>query len=224
MKDKIIILAAGEGTRWNNYLGTPKHLLKIDDETLLERTTRLFKGCDIVIVGRDDRYKVEGSTLHIPKEIGLHDINRQTFYSQDLWSKEGRTIIVLGDVFFTEEAVKTIRGYEGDDIRFYGRHKEGKINKCPWGELFAVSFLPNHHDEIIACLHKASKILKHNGMLNNWWEFYRYLDGIDPMVDEIGDRFVEINDWTDDFDNPENYVIWSHYYKKRNDNRRNNSK
>ena len=31
---KYIIMADGSGTRWNNYGNIPKHLLKIDGETL----------------------------------------------------------------------------------------------------------------------------------------------------------------------------------------------
>lgn len=40
---KYVIMAAGEGKRWNNFLGVPKHLIEINGETLLERTTRLLK-------------------------------------------------------------------------------------------------------------------------------------------------------------------------------------
>ena len=36
---KYIIMAAGMGTRWNNYLGVPKHLIELNGETLLGRTT-----------------------------------------------------------------------------------------------------------------------------------------------------------------------------------------
>jgi len=212
MKTTVLVLSAGEGTRWNNYLGTTKHKIVIDGETLIERTTRLFKGCDITIVGRDESYAVDGATLHIPDEVGLHDINRQCYHTQDLWNKEGRTIIVLGDVFFTEEARDTIlKDY--DDIKIFGRQGESNCNGCLWGELFAHSFMPEHHEEYRLAFLKASKIIKEDGRLNDWWEHYRFLDGIDPMVHDVGERFVEINDFTDDFDRPENYNIWLKFYE-----------
>lgn len=41
---KYIIMCAGKGTRWNNYLGVPKHLIEINrrnpttkDYTLIKR-------------------------------------------------------------------------------------------------------------------------------------------------------------------------------------------
>ena len=46
-----IILNAGLGTKWDNYLGIPKQLIKIGDETILERTVRLVRqmGIDDII-------------------------------------------------------------------------------------------------------------------------------------------------------------------------------
>lgn len=62
---RYIIMAAGKGTRWNNHLGVPKHLVKINGETLLGRTTRLLKENDInnyVITTSDSRYAEYGKT------------------------------------------------------------------------------------------------------------------------------------------------------------------
>ena len=56
MKDKLIIIAAGEGSRWNNYKNTPKHLIKINGETLLERQVRLFPEFDVTIVTSREDY------------------------------------------------------------------------------------------------------------------------------------------------------------------------
>jgi hypothetical protein len=215
MKTKVIIIAAGEGTRWNNYLGVPKHLVKIDGETLLERTVRLFNGCDITIVGHDERYEVDGAELVIPEMRGLHDVNKQCLLTRDLWNKDGRTIIVLGDIFFSEKCVESILGYLGDDMRVFGRKGRGSVNKCKWGELFAHTFLTQHHDEYANAYLEAGKITKPDGRRNDWWEHYRILDGIDPMVEDFGERFVQIDDWTDDFDLPENYVIFMKYYNER---------
>ena len=100
---KVLVIAAGEGTRWNNYRGVPKHKFPVG-EPLIERTVRLFKGCDITIVGRDESYAVEGAELVIPEMVGLHDVNKQCLLTEPMWNKEGKTIILLGDVYFTEEA------------------------------------------------------------------------------------------------------------------------
>ena len=47
MKTIAILLCGGEATRWNNYLNSPKHLINIEGERLLDRTTRLIKEAGI---------------------------------------------------------------------------------------------------------------------------------------------------------------------------------
>ena len=31
---RFVIMADGKGSRWNNYMGIPKHLIEIDGESL----------------------------------------------------------------------------------------------------------------------------------------------------------------------------------------------
>ena len=63
---KYIIMADGEGKRWNDHLGIPKHLVEIGGETLLERTTRLLRENgiqDYIITCSDERYSQYGPTM-----------------------------------------------------------------------------------------------------------------------------------------------------------------
>ena len=72
MNIRAIIIAAGEASRWGNYKGIPKHLIEIDNEPILYRTVRLLKENDLdniyIVAPDDDRYKVPGSKLYIPKK------------------------------------------------------------------------------------------------------------------------------------------------------------
>ena len=43
MDKKIFIMAAGPATRWNNYMGVPKQMVKVGNETILHRLARLLK-------------------------------------------------------------------------------------------------------------------------------------------------------------------------------------
>ena len=43
---KYIIMADGQGNRWDNFNNIPKHLIEINNETLLSRTVRLLKEYD----------------------------------------------------------------------------------------------------------------------------------------------------------------------------------
>jgi len=46
IKNRYIIACSGGGTRWENYLNTKKHLIKIGNEPLLDRTIRLINNYD----------------------------------------------------------------------------------------------------------------------------------------------------------------------------------
>ena len=65
---RILILAAGDGTRWNNYRGVPKHLAPLCGEPILHRTVRMITerrpDADVRVIVRDmsdRRYLVAGS-------------------------------------------------------------------------------------------------------------------------------------------------------------------
>ena len=117
---KYIIMAAGAGTRWNNYLGVPKHLIEINGETLLARTTRLLKEnniTDYVITCSDPRYAQYGPT--IPQTD--HDCEIDRFEESVI---DGPVCYLYGDVYYSEDAIKTIINESNGNILFFGSHQE----------------------------------------------------------------------------------------------------
>jgi choline kinase len=102
----VFILAAGSGTRWNNYRGSPKHRLLIEGEILIERTYRQFsKYADKVIIVANEEQGF-AQTYIPPENKSWRDIAK--FYSsRDIWT-EGKNILVFADVYFTDEAVERI--------------------------------------------------------------------------------------------------------------------
>src|SRR5690606_1796938 len=116
MKTRAIIIAAGKGSRWNNYNGIDKHFLEIDGEPIIHRTVRLLNENgvdDVYVVGKDDRYKISGSQLYIPTLNPANYDADKFLSSKDLWLRdEGRTIVFYGDVYFTEMAIKTILDFK----------------------------------------------------------------------------------------------------------------
>lgn len=112
---RYVIMAAGKGTRWNNYMGVPKHLIKINGETLLGRTTRLLKENGIenfVITGSDKRYAEYGKL--VPQTDNDCEIDR---FEESI--VEGSICYLYGDVYYTENAIKTIISTEVNDIKFF---------------------------------------------------------------------------------------------------------
>jgi hypothetical protein len=192
---KIIILAAGAGTRWNNYLGGPKYLPPVDGEPILHRTKRLLneRGQSNIIV----------SGVDVP--IYPNELEIDRFYgTRHLW--EENNLFLYGDCYYTEHAIDTILKHKG--LMFFGRRGRTKIKK--WSEIFGIRF---NNDEIL----KSLEIVRQkyiSGEIKRCigWELYRQLMGIDLKIHKITTNFVDINDITDDFDSPEEYDLWIKMY------------
>jgi hypothetical protein len=219
---RVLIIAAGDGTRWNNYLGIPKHLAQIDGEPISHRTVRLFKErgiLDIHTVGLDDdRWHIPGAKLYVAKKTADYHGADKFLSSQELWNTEGRTITVFGDVFFSDQAIDLIVNDTDQNWKVYGRPTGSTITGKRYGELFAQSFYPEHltrHKEKLFYIID----LFNNGVINRCigWEHYRAMEGVEGnnvSIHKIYRNFSIINDWTDDFDCAEDYTT---FIKRRQD-------
>lgn len=185
---RYLIMAAGNGKRWNNYQGIPKHLIEINGETLLGRTTRLLKEngiTDYVITGHDERYAQYGKL--IPQSRTDCEIDRYEEMSEPV-------CYLYGDVYYTEQAMKTIIESRVAGITFFG-------SDC---EIFAIK-VENlakfyAHKSKIKDFYKAGKVDRCIG-----WEIYRSLHEIPLNEHKITEDYIEILDGTDDIDFPEDY-------------------
>lgn len=241
-KMRAIIIAAGNGTRWSNYLGIPKHLIQINHEPILHRTVRLLQKNgvhDIHVVGpRDDRYHVQGSQLYVPMRKQKNYDADKFLSSQSLWHPSERTVVFYGDVFFTEEAVQTIVISDIQDWTLFCRSKASKITGGRYKECFAQSFYPkdiNKHEQnlrYVAELHASGVTTRSGG-----WEHYYAMQGArgkevqhwsvaktirrEPwnfakhiVQKRYGGR-IEIDDWTEDFDYPLDYDRYIQRWNKK---------
>lgn len=183
------IMADGEGKRWNNYLGVPKHLVEFNGETLIGRTVRLLKEKginDIVITSSDDRYNY---AKRVPQTIKECEIDR---FEETV--VEGPVCYLYGDVFYTQDAINTITSTPVKDIMFFGHNYEIFAIKIMDADLFFK------HKTIVRNLYMNHKINRCIG-----WEIYRSLHNIPFEVHKITDRYVRILDGTDDIDYPDDY-------------------
>ena len=207
---RLIIAAAGQGKRWNNYRNVPKHLVNIEGEILLNRIVRQFSKYtnDIIVIGRDDRYLIDGSTLEYPIDGEWYDFGK-IYSSNHLWS-ENRTIIVFGDVYFTDDAVLKIVN-DNNDYRFFMRTGPSKVTRKNHKEIFAVAFNANMNNKIKTSI-EALITRKTTGGAGAW-QLYLYMHGktgyawnMKMLLSSGG--YTEINDWTDDFDTPQDINNW----------------
>lgn len=207
---RALILAAGEGTRWNHHLGLPKHFVPVDGEPILHRTVRLFsKHCEVVVIGPDDdRYHIPPAELHVPDlRPGNGDADK-FLSSRELWHTRHRTLLVYGDVFFTDEAVDTICAPQ-KGLRCYARPGASAVTERPYGEIFAFTFQPGQHKVVDAALRYLVE-LRQLGWLerNGGFELHQVLRRGNVGSEELPTAgLTVIDDWTDDFDYP-------HYYDR----------
>ncbi len=220
---RVIILAAGDGTRWGDFKGVPKHLVEVEGERLLDRTCSLFLRYtdDVVVVAPkgDDRYIVPGTRLYSPKVSKTKRELDKFASSMDQWDPNKRNVLVYGDVYFTEEAVETIMT-NSDPWKYFCRSKSSEVTGKNCEEIFAIGFMPDRQkwlgDSIVSIIDSPS--------MTGGWSLFRELtlgghvlglDVYDYKMFETGNH-IDIDDWTEDFDYPEDLETWERKRSERN--------
>lgn len=149
----VVITAAGNNVRWGNHLGTCKHLAPVDPsgETIIGRTIKMLKQSGIVnifVVTQNDKIidSVDKDVviIKLPNSKSLAD---SILSSRKKWT--GRTIILLGDVFFSNQCLNKILACK-DTLKFFGidRHDNMEFCKIKRCELYAFSFDSSSQDFI----------------------------------------------------------------------------
>lgn len=196
---RVIIACAGPQTKWGNHLGVPSHLAPVDGEPLLHRTVRqaLTLTDDVYVTAPpDERYDVPGAVRHWPGQAP-----NEYVASRRCWNDEGRTVLLLGDVYFTDTAIGKIRAHGEQAYRVFGRRGASRITGTPYGEIFAASWWPVHHPLLDEHLARVGDMTKAG------WRLLRSVQGTD-LGRHIVRRpfFVKIDDLTDDLDFPADYA------------------
>lgn len=100
-------------------MGIPKHLVKINGESILARTIRLLQENgieDIIITSQDKRYDFK-NTIRIPQTDRDCEIDR---FEESVLKNITEVCYIYGDVYYTEEAIKTIINTGQQGIHFFG--------------------------------------------------------------------------------------------------------
>ncbi len=157
---------------------------------------------DVHITSPDDwRYKVAGTTNHVrsPDEPSEYASTRA------LWSPTGRTVLLLGDTYWTDAALSVVLGCDDRDYRVFGRFGRSKTLGTPAGEIFAASWWPHNvpdldrHLDVVHRTRAAGTVTRPPG-----WMLLRSWMGIPLGRHRVSAPWwVEVpDDWTDDLDRP----------------------
>ena len=128
MVKKYIILA-------DSSIGfeTPRQLTEINGEPLVKRTIRLLKEngiTDITITSHDKRFDNLGAVRYEPKfnDYDINDPKSPWLHAFPIELMKEPTCYLFGDVYYSEEAIKTIIKEDNEDILFFCSYN----NECPY--------------------------------------------------------------------------------------------
>lgn len=211
----VLVLCGGRGERWGNHRGVPKHLVPVEGERLLDRTVRQVKtwgppGTRVFVVARDDAYACEGTELYLAETDESRGDADKFMSSSALWNKDGRTVVLFGDVWHSDSAMQRIMGHAEREWTVFGREAASRTTGKPWGELFAQSFYPHDHERHARALEYIAEGYREGRYEGRaGWREYRVMIGGEPDGPHVvRGNFVDIDDFTDDFDLPDEYEQW----------------
>lgn len=221
-----LILCAGKATRWQEHKGMPKQLVKLRGEPILHRTVRLAHehdpAADVKIVVEnhlDPTWQVPGSRR---VKARLDPDRRQAdklLSSMHHWDPDGRTIVLYGDVYFTDDAITAIAAAT-DPWAAFARYGASDFTGKDHRELFGFAFDPAEQTRIEDAAYRCLD-LHDAGQMGGWsggWQIYAAAAGADDegVAGPFTDRgnVIEIDDWTDDFDRPRDWREWCYRWAK----------
>ena len=205
-------MAGGADEKWTALGGIGRrHFQLVCGERVIDRIIRQLRSrgvTDIGIICPDmAEYEIPGTYRIAPSYAAW---GHEALNGREHWSDTDRTLMVYGDTIFSDRAMDVIVAYDVRRFQMFGRFGNGVI-KGGGGELFALSFWPEHRDAWARALGMAFD-LKERGIIRRAgsWEAYRIMGGARgrrvglhrlyrPVFTNIDDR------QTDDFDNPRQF-------------------
>lgn len=197
---RYVILAKGG----HKGFDIPRQLSKINGERILDRTIRLLKenGINNIIV-TGEYTDIDAKVIN-PKG-NTYDYDTDKGYWLDAFSGllDEPTCFIWGDVYFSENAIKTIVQNETKSTLFFcsylnKSHRYIKEHDEPFAYKVVDTDLFIKHRDRVKRLFDEGKTERHPIV----WELYRSINGIDVNEHKLTNNVVIINDITCDIDSP----------------------
>jgi hypothetical protein len=129
--------------------------------------------------------------------------------TKEKWS--ANNIILLGDVFYSKNAIKVITRPR-KDLKFYGKVGRSKFGRSPYGEIYGFTFTNAAAERLTPIIDQACELAS-NGLRCNLWDLYHTITSLPYNSGKIDNKsFHIISDHTDDFDKPEEYEYGKSIY------------
>ena len=216
---KYIIMCGGKYDWWE----TPKHLTKVNGEPLVARTIRLLKENgveDIAISSKDERFDGFGvPRLEHENNFEVKGGKKISGYWVDAFYPSDEPITYLyGDVYYSNECIKTIINTPTNDILFFASTKPCRPDYFKqWEEPFGFKVVNQARFKKGIAMCKIKCDMGETKREPISWELYRVLNNIDINVHRITTGFVAINDISTDIDCKDDIIKIENIIKKVSD-------
>jgi len=214
MNGRVLLLCAGNNEHWKSP--APKQLIRVaDNEVLIARTIRQcktrFSGEDPLLISHLPSLRSYSHNAIFPRKRRY--AIETLFSSRPLWG-EAWTIVLLGDVFYTDALINlVIDEREKHKYKFYGTSTE--IYACTFTDNSLIASI----SEIIVCYAENGRC---RGKL---WDLYYALSGVRVeqsnegriLLNEESDaeHYYTVHDGSSDFDTLEQYSQWLKKYEHK---------
>lgn len=203
---KYIIMCGGKYPKFE----TPRQLLEFKGEKIIERTIRqLFENgvTDISISANDPAFDGLGVPVlrHENNYVGIEYNVCGGEWCECFYPTDEPTCYIFGDVVFSDNAIRTIVEYQGEDIMFFASAPPfSRDYPKVWVEPFAFKVWDTDHlkkaVEDVKRLHDIGRFRRQPIAWEVWNVISRGPDGDVNTIDYSS--YVHINDWTCDIDKP----------------------
>ena len=204
MVTKYIIMAGGHYKHWEK----PRHLSVVNGEVLIARTIRLLRENGITDISISTHNPVfERFGVPLLKHNNLYEAKNFTIEEGNwfncFYPSEEPVCYIFGDVYFSDEAIKTIVETDTDDIEFFGSRPPFADNYIKTHEEpFALKVVNQKH--LGEAIEKTKQLEKDGKFWRKpiMWELWTVIKNTPLQVrhEEYPAEYVVINDYTCDID------------------------
>jgi len=192
---KVILMC---GSNHGKIKGTPRQLVDIGGERVLDRTIRLLKQngvTDISITATDDAFN----------DCGVPVIKYNSMYQPYTWVNcfyptDEPVTYIFGDVFFSPDAIKKIVETDTESIEFFGSAPpfDSRYSK-KWAEPFAFKVVDQKYFR--SCIDEVKELMRQGKFKRDpiAWEVWQVIKRT-PINFIYYGNYTAINDYTCDID------------------------